>query len=316
VEVIENVLTENLCGYNWLAIFYDNHNDGDGDGDGDGDDDDDDNDEQNENGNDTSDSNNSLLRRRLRLFGSTQRFQSLNDAESNRWWSSAPSVKSRPEDTNEVLLFTFSTTIHNKNDNDDNDNDSSSSTRPRSNANVNVNANPNRAIVTEVAIKPLIEPGGFMFNHNGGRTVYSWPRISIQVFDLPAQRNDGDNNDDNFHNPMLITNERVTTMMTAKDSSQSQSQPQPQPQPKDWMRGTNQRPVIDALLQNQTPTYASPVMEATSTDHTWQYYSIPDGVVGNVVVITLWGKTFEQFQQSGYYVCVDKLSVRGVPLIH
>ena len=180
----------------------------------------------------------------------------------NSFWSSAPETKSRPEETNEVLLFT---TIA-------------------------------RAIVTEVAIKPLKEPS--FFHGYGVGTTFSWPKISIQVFDLPNLANGSGGN-----GPMVIEEDRINQETKGKVRGSS------------GHATINQRPIINALLSGHKPTYDSPIMEASSTDESWQYYSIPDGVVGNIVVITLWGKTYEQFQHSGYYVCVEKVSVRGVPLI-
>mmetsp|Transcript_12903 Transcript_12903/g.19352 ORF Transcript_12903/g.19352 Transcript_12903/m.19352 type:complete len:452 (-) Transcript_12903:88-1443(-) len=180
--------------------------------------------------------------------------------ERQRWWSSAPNVKRSPEDTNEILLFTTNT----------------------------------KAIITEVAIKPLKEPALFNFLGDDHRTVFSWPRISIQVFCLHDNANDNDNDDDAHQTPYMID---PGDMSLSKD------------------RRLRQRPIIEAFLNDHTPVYESPVMDAASNDESWQYFAIPDGVVGNVITFVLWGKHNEQFEQGGYYACVERVAVRGVPLM-
>mmetsp|Transcript_27840 Transcript_27840/g.33851 ORF Transcript_27840/g.33851 Transcript_27840/m.33851 type:complete len:366 (+) Transcript_27840:39-1136(+) len=174
-----------------------------------------------------------------------------------RWWSSAPSEQRSSDDTSEMLLFTTTA----------------------------------KAIITEVAIKPLTEPADYNFGMFWGRdrTVYSWPKISITIYSLP-QRDDA---------PLLLQkpNSCVDFDVRSRD------------------RRLDQRSVIDAILKDHSPTYESPVMTAKTTDGSWQYYKIPDAVVGNIVMFTLWGKTYEQYPNSGYYVCVERVAARGVPLL-
>ena len=148
-----------------------------------------------------------------------------------------------------------------------------------------------KAIITEVAIKALREPS---FGFNGGTsTVFSWPRISIKVYSLPQEG----------RGPILIKNETFLDEVDQGLNHRSRD------------NRLNQRPIIDAMLRDHTPTYESPVMDSKSTDDSWQYHEIPDGVMGNVITFTLYGKTFEQFQQSGYYVCVDQVVARGVEVV-
>ncbi len=179
------------------------------------------------------------------------------------YWSSAPSNLSKPEDTNEVLLFTTK----------------------------------QRAIITEVAIKPLLEPFSLFM-----RTVFRWPRICIKIYSLPQE-------DDN--EAIRITNDVIPSI--GKDMMQSAESNF------DTFRNSDhrldQRAIIKSFLSNHNPVYESPIMDVTCRDNSWQYYSIPDGVVGNVITFTLYGKTFEQYLGSGFYVCVERISARGVPLI-
>eukprot|EP01083_Nonionella_stella_P063038 163859_1 len=119
--------------------------------------------------------------------------------ERQRWWSSAPNVKSSPEDTNEILLFTTNTNT--------------------------------KAIITEVAIKPLREPALFNFLDGDHRTVFSWPRISIQVFCLHNDH-DHDDHDVAHHTPYMID---PGDMSFSKD------------------RRLRQRPIIEAFMKDHTP---------------------------------------------------------------
>eukprot|EP01083_Nonionella_stella_P063039 163860_1 len=192
--------------------------------------------------------------------------------ERQHWWSSAPNVKSSPEDTNEILLFTTNTS--------------------NTNTSTSTSTN-NKAIITEVAIKPLREPALFNFLDGDHRTVFSWPRISIQVFCLHNDH-DHDDHDVAHHTPYMID---PGDMSFSKD------------------RRLRQRPIIEAFMKDHTPVYESPVMDAVSNDESWQYFTIPDGVVGNVITFVLWGKHNEQFEQGGYYTCVERVAVRGVPLM-
>lgn len=174
----------------------------------------------------------------------------------NDYWSSAPSHLSDPEDTNEVILFTTN----------------------------------GKAIITEVAIKPLVEP----FSIFGSTTVFSWPRISIQVYSLPQNGNE----------VFKIKKEMFQKIGSCFDTRSSSD------------HRLDQRAIIEAVLESHDPVYESPVIQVPSFCNAWQYHSIPDGVVGNVITFTLHGKRFEQFTGSGYYVCVERISARGVPLIY
>mmetsp|Transcript_59502 Transcript_59502/g.70911 ORF Transcript_59502/g.70911 Transcript_59502/m.70911 type:complete len:370 (-) Transcript_59502:23-1132(-) len=151
------------------------------------------------------------------------------------------------------------------------------------------------AIITELATKPMIElkAHNIVF-HEDNLNVYSWPRISMKIYLLPQS----DTSKNNI--PLFIRRQMSHTEFDVRSRGN---------------RHLNQRPIIDAVLKNHEPTYESPVMDAKSTDGSWQYYKVPDGVVGNLVMFALWGKMYEQFSNSGYYVCVERVAARGVPLV-
>lgn len=143
-----------------------------------------------------------------------------------------------------------------------------------------------KSIITEVAIKPLRDPFFAVGN------MYSWPQISINVYSLPQQ-------DDNES----IIKEEMFRNKTGCDFDNKSRDGR-----------LYQRPIIESIMEDYTPTYESPIMDAKSLDDKWQWYKVPDGVVGNVVTFTLWGKTSEQYEGRGYYVCAEWVAVRGVPL--
>lgn len=197
-----------------------------------------------------------------------------------RWWSSAPSPSNRPEDTNEVILFTTKV----------------------------------KAIITDIAIKPLQDPFS-----SYGKNTFSWPRISIKIYSLPTptsmSKPHNGSNDTQRERPGCGEFRITKDMLESADIGSSF----------DTRRSTDrrldQRAIIEAVLGSHTPVYESPLINVTSSnstkehDDSWQYYNIPDGVVGNVITFTLWGKNCEQYIGSGYYVCVERVAARGIPLL-
>jgi hypothetical protein len=73
---------------------------------------------------------------------------------------------------------------------------------------------------------------------------------------------------------------------------------------------------IDGVLANHVPVYESQPYDNTALAESSQvlHYSIPLGVIANVIVITLCGKNHEQFAGSGYYACVEKVDCHGIEL--
>eukprot|EP00558_Chaetoceros_sp_UNC1202_P009763 CAMPEP_0197249664 /NCGR_PEP_ID=MMETSP1429-20130617/48521_1 /TAXON_ID=49237 /ORGANISM="Chaetoceros sp., Strain UNC1202" /LENGTH=266 /DNA_ID=CAMNT_0042711261 /DNA_START=51 /DNA_END=851 /DNA_ORIENTATION=+ len=133
-------------------------------------------------------------------------------------------------------------------------------------------------IVTEIAIKALKDPFGYF---NGAQDlVYSWPYISFSVYRVPKD--------------VL----RLALLGPSEEEGEYSS-----------------RGMIDDFVKEHTPTYTHPRTKVKRADDSWQIHGLPDGVVGNVIVVTLWGKSVKQFANSGYYVCVEKLAMRGCPIV-
>jgi len=159
-----------------------------------------------------------------------------------------------------------------------------------------------KAIITDVAIKALKDPTSSWIELLGGdiesrNKVYSWPRISIKIYCLPRE----DNGDD--ASPFL-----VTSSMAGLSNDDFRS-----------LRSRNRITHVDCIehiLNGNEPVYDSPIMDVRkNTGDSWQYFKIPDGCIGNVITFTLWGKDDQQFPDSGYYACVERVAARGVPLI-
>jgi hypothetical protein len=79
---------------------------------------------------------------------------------------------------------------------------------------------------------------------------------------------------------------------------------------------TSYQGTIDGVLANHVPVYESQPYDNTVLAESSQvlHYSIPLGVIANVIVITLSGKNHEQFEGSGYYACVEKVDCQGIEL--
>ena len=71
-------------------------------------------------------------------------------------------------------------------------------------------------------------------------------------------------------------------------------------------------------FQQIRPVYESRVFPSRHREDTgWQRYRLGDdgcGVVGNVFVVTLVGKCNRQYDDSGFYVCVERVECRGFVL--
>jgi len=147
----------------------------------------------------------------------------------------------------------------------------------------------NKVILTEIAIHALKDPFEFPLRflqimQGGGAgggmpptRVYSWPKFRIRIYALPL-------------------NDR-------KEFVHTQS----------FVVADPNR--IDGIINTYEPTYDSSIINARSTTENWQLYTLPNGIVGNIVILTLLGKNQRQFSNSGYYVCVERVAVRGFPIV-
>jgi hypothetical protein len=86
-----------------------------------------------------------------------------------------------------------------------------------------------------------------------------------------------------------------------------------------------ERKVLDELLKGETPVFESqplpyPKLERSNTfegrqeDIPWQEIQFPPVVAANVVTITLVGKDNEQITGTGFYCCVHRVQLEGIPL--
>ena len=179
------------------------------------------------------------------------------------------------------------------------------------------------ALITDVAVKPFREMGFFGLDAGNTDTVYSWPAAQVRVYRLPvglgglldpspsghfsgfpcmvsshaqleSEVADG-GEDDNAGNGTAASS--VAKTLSPPHASSLQSR------------------LIGYLLAGHAPTYVSPVRTAPNAhSDSWQHFPLPNQVVGNVVTVTLMGKNNRQFSTSGYYVCVDQVVARGLPL--
>jgi hypothetical protein len=210
-----------------------------------------------------------------------------------RWWSSRPS---HTQDKGERLLFSLKYP---------------------------------ECIVSEVWIKPLRDP----FHDE---PVYTWKQTKIQAYHLPvkilgrSRRKIENDHSATTHGPSnhRISGEHSNATTTARDEDDP-IQNDASPLQAAWehpsslsmslvdLEQQENDGLIDAVLASRSPVYESDAYDVPRSDsNDLLRYPLPSspGVVANVIVFTLTGKTFEQFQQSGYYACVERVDVRGIPL--
>lgn len=133
-------------------------------------------------------------------------------------------------------------------------------------------------LVTSVSVRPLRDPYNSV-------TCYTWKNVILTAYRLDVK--------DRLKEPKI---ERACTAVNlARDSESGQT--------------------IGRLLSEQTPVFRSSIYGTPQPKcDDWQHYRLPMGVVANLVTITLIGKNSRQFPDSGYFVCVSNVSVRGIPL--
>ena len=157
----------------------------------------------------------------------------------------------------------------------------------------------NTSVMIEVAIKPLRDP--FL-----RQPVYTWKRTTIRAYLLGP--------DKIFHGGNYNTNGRglggYAIHSDAEDEIPCVMQGKPDGPWGDW---ASDEDTIQSLLENETPVYVSSQLVGPKNDE-WIRYKLPGAVIANVVTITLGGKDNRQYQATGYYACIERLFVRGIPL--
>lgn len=173
------------------------------------------------------------------------------------------------------------------------------------------------ALMSDVAIKPFRE-GELSFLGMDDEKTYTWPGIVIRVYRLPVggkALRDPSKPEISSGFPCVISNdtqldcdgENDPGSLCAEDKTAKTALSLDQNEP--------QRRLITSILAGQEPVYESTVHTPSSPgSDAWQHYPLPPLTAGNLITLTLVGKHHRQFPTSGFYVCVDKVAVRGIPL--
>lgn len=145
-------------------------------------------------------------------------------------------------------------------------------------------------VVSEVSIKPLKDP---YFSN----TKYTWKKIIVKAYRLPVEEET--TIDQEFINCPMCT---VKVKGESRLASFSNRVP-------------DDRESIETCLSGQVLVYDSGVIDTPAVDcDSWQHYTLPKNVVANVITFELIGKNSRQFPDSGFYVCVERVMIRGIPL--
>ena len=153
------------------------------------------------------------------------------------------------------------------------------------------------SLISDVAIKPFRE-----LRLDEGHVAYTWSKVLVSVYSLPDVE---DGSKEGGRETSVWSNGNVTESPSSalerqrgEEASACPSNP------------------IPKILAGHHPVYTSESAprDCDATNTGWQHFRLPPGVVGNVVVFTLRGKYNRQFEESGFYACVDRVECRGVPL--
>lgn len=160
-------------------------------------------------------------------------------------------------------------------------------------------------MVTEVAIKPYAD---------WTMQTYSWKKWVVRVYNLPplspsVSTTTGDEEQafsDVIHHTLCPSTVSIPCSTSSASSSSTAAS-----------TVSEVKSTTEALkyLEAQTPVYESGQIETPPPrNNAWQYHELPYGAIGNVITITLVGKNFRQFEESGYYACVQRVATQGIPL--
>ena len=160
------------------------------------------------------------------------------------------------------------------------------------------------SLISCVAIKPFRE-----LRLDEGHVAYTWPKVLVSVYSIPVVEDEYDDEED----------EDDGSKEGGRETSVWSNVMEPPPSALERQRGEasgcpSNSSMIPTILAGHHPVYTSAPRECDATNTGWQHFRLPPGVVGNVVVFTLRGKYNRQFEESGYYACVDRVECRGVPL--
>ncbi|KAL7577064.1 hypothetical protein ACA910_006804 [Epithemia clementina (nom. ined.)] len=206
---------------------------------------------------------------------------------SSSWWSSKPSFSM---DSTETLLFA----IH----------------------------HPYLALLTGVHIKPLADP-------QHPEICYTWKETVVKLYRLPVEQLQWTPAEEDLTAAMPIKTlpgsfpvSRSNPTATSGESENNNNQSALIDRHNFFLsrliitRAPPDHATIEATLQGHEPVFESkPFTIPPHSDDVYKF-PLPDGgVVANVITIELIGKNHEQFPQQGYFACVERVNVLGIPLI-
>jgi hypothetical protein len=148
------------------------------------------------------------------------------------------------------------------------------------------------------------------------RCVYTWQYAIVKAYRLPLGK--------------LSTNAENDTAgfpCTIECSFDNDEDNHPAQFPNSFLRASREEgKALDRLLIGEFPVFESRPLPHPKIDYNfttaqmkqedipWQEMQFPPVIPANVVTITLVGKDHEQFQGSGYYCCVHRVQLEGIPL--
>ena len=208
-------------------------------------------------------------------------------------------------------------------------------------------------LLLEITIKALRDPflsiNRLLHNNNDAVVpIYTWQYTTIRIYNLGidklfstsstssrARRGGGDGDDDNncnngndddddeeedesSNNPFgfktmpCVMEGKLDDFINNNDGNGRNNN-----NTNDW---SSDNDILQNLLVDEEPVYESRCGEHEQRligpmDDNWIRYILPDGgIIGNFVTITIEGKNSRQYETTGYYVCIEKLFIRGIPL--
>ena len=188
------------------------------------------------------------------------------------------------------------------------------SSRPHENPNSNemlvFTTNHPHTLMTHITIKPLEDPH-FPDRH------YTWKKLKIKAYHLKPSEIFVKGTDLELPEPSspLAAGAKSTSLCVVKhETTATRSEDDGEQVLENSSRGSDMV-AIEKLLANQKPVYESPIHKTPPADNVdWQSYKFPKGVIANVITIELIGKNSRQFDHSGYYACIQNLTMHGIPL--
>jgi hypothetical protein len=150
------------------------------------------------------------------------------------------------------------------------------------------------AIMSYVEIKPLTDPYTM-------HVVYTWRETIVKAYRLPMHVFSSPGVDDSVAGFPCSFQDFAQPVRVHYGDDEPSAEPG--------------RDTIERLLAGHEPVYESQTyLEVSATSSHVRSFRLPPGVLANCITITLCGKNHEQHAGSGYFSCVERVSVFGAPL--